>query len=99
MLKTMTASVKNMQVNDTSLWQILLCFRRFLHCQAHKELQLNAVELFVAAGKKNADAVWLVLSNTTTTGVSPVSFLQRAEWDINGNSKEILRRTQQETVL
>jgi hypothetical protein len=99
MLKTMTASVKNMQVNDTSLWEILLCFRRFLHCQAHKELQVNAVELFVAAGKKNADAVWLVLSNTTTTGVSPVSFLQRAEWDINGNSKEILRRTQQETVL
>ena len=99
MLKTMTASVKNMQVNDTSLWQILLCFRRFLHCQAHKELQVNAVELFVAAGKKNGDAVWLVLSSTRTTGVSPVSFLQRSEWDINGNSNEILRQMQQETGL
>ena len=96
MLKTMTASVKNIQVNDNSLWQILLCFRRFLHCQAHKELQTNAVELFVAAGTKNADAMWLVLSNTTKTSVSPVSFLQRAEWDIKGNSNEIL---QQETGL
>ncbi|KAF8260739.1 armadillo-type protein [Lactarius quietus] len=99
MIKTMTASVKNMQVNDTSLWQILLCFRRFLHRQAHKELQTNAVELFVAAGKKNADAMWLVLSNTAATGVSPVSFLQRAEWDIKGNSNEISRRMQQETGL
>jgi hypothetical protein len=99
MLKTMTASVKNVQVNDTSLWQILLYFRRFLHCQAHKELQTNAVELFVAAGKKNADATWLVLFNTTATGISPVSFLQRAEWDIEGNSNEILRQMQQETGL
>ncbi|KAH9081731.1 ARM repeat-containing protein [Lactarius deliciosus] len=95
MLKTMTASVKNVQVNDTSLWEILLYFRRFLHCQAHKELQTNAVELFVAAGKKNADATWLVLFNTTATGVSPVSFLQRAEWDIKGNSNEILRQMQE----
>ncbi|KAH9044565.1 ARM repeat-containing protein [Lactarius pseudohatsudake] len=99
MLKTMTASVKNVQVNDTSLWEILLYFRRFLHCQAHKELQTNAVELFVAAGKKNADATWLVLFNTTVTGVSSVSFLQRAEWDIKGNLNEILRQMQQESGL
>ncbi|KAI9444879.1 ARM repeat-containing protein [Lactarius indigo] len=79
MLKTMTASVKNVQ--------------------AHKELQTNAVDLFVAAGKKNADAMWLVLSNTTATGVSPVSYLQRAEWDIKANSNEILRQIQQETGL
>ncbi|KAH9178796.1 ARM repeat-containing protein [Lactarius sanguifluus] len=52
MLKTMTASVKDVQVNDASLWEILLHFRRFLHRQAHKELQTNA---------KNADATWLVL--------------------------------------
>lgn len=99
MLKTMTASVKNVQVNDTSLWQILLYFRRFLHNQAHKELQMSAVELFVAAGKKNADAMWLVLFNTTATGVSPVSFLQRAEWDIKGNSNDILRQMQREIGL
>ncbi|KAH9065822.1 ARM repeat-containing protein [Lactarius vividus] len=99
MLKTMTASVKNMQVNDTSLWEVLLYFRRFLHRQAHKELQTNAVGLFVAAGKKNADATWLVLYNTTATGVSPVSFLQRVEWDIKENSDEVLRQMQQESGL
>ncbi len=94
MLKTMTASVKNVQVHDNALWEILLYFRRFLHCRAHKELQTNAVELFVAAGKKNSDATWLVLSHTTATDVSPVSFLQKAEWDIKGNSNEILQQVQ-----
>ncbi|KAH9968639.1 ARM repeat-containing protein [Russula dissimulans] len=91
-LKTMTASMKGVQVNDAVAWEMFLCFRRFLHSQSHRELQTCAIELFIAAGKNNADAVWLVLFSTMTTGDSPTSFLQRGQWDIKGNSEAILQQ-------
>jgi len=90
MLNTMAASMKKVQVNDALAWEMLVHFRRFLHSQAHHELQTCAIELFVAAGKSNADAVWLVLFSTMATGNNPTSFLQR-EWDIGGNSEGILQ--------
>lgn len=92
MLRTMTASMKKVQVNDALAWEMLVFFRRFLHSQTHQELQTCATELFVAAGKNNADAVWLILFSTTATGVSPTSFLQRGEWDVGENSKIILQQ-------
>jgi hypothetical protein len=92
MLKTMTASMKKVQVNDTLAWEMLVYFRRFLHSQSHQELQTRATELFVAAGKNNADAVWLVLFSTTATGDNPTSFLQRREWDTKENSEVILQQ-------
>jgi TELO2-interacting protein 1 len=97
MLKTMTASMKTVQVNDTLAWEMLVHFRRFLHSQAHNELQMCAVELFVAAGKNNADVVWLILFSTAATGDNPTSFLQRGEWDIKGNSDSILQQLQLKT--
>jgi hypothetical protein len=92
MLKTMTASMKGVQVNDTFAWEMLVCFRRFLHSQSHQELQTCATELFVAAGKNNADAVWLVLSSTMAPGHGPMLFLRKGEWDINGNWDAILHQ-------
>jgi hypothetical protein len=92
MLKTMTASMKKVQVNDSLAWEMLVYFRRFLHSQSHQELQTCATELFAAAGKNNADAVWLVLFSTTATGDSPTSFLQKREWDIQKNSELILQQ-------
>ncbi len=92
MLKTMTASMKGVQVNDKVAWEMLVYFRRFLHNQSHQEFQACATELFVAAGKNNADAVWLVLFSTTVTGNSPMSFLQKGVWDIKKNSDVILNK-------
>ena len=92
MLKAMTASMKKVQVNDTLAWEMLVYFRRFLHCQSHQELQTCATELFVAAGKNNADAVWLVLFSTTATGDHPTSFLQKRDWDTKENSEVILQQ-------
>jgi len=92
MLRTMTASMKKVQVNDALAWEMLVYFRRFLHSQSHQELQTCATELFVAAGKNNADAVWLILFSTTATGDSPISFLQKREWDTEENSKIILQQ-------
>jgi TELO2-interacting protein 1 len=92
-LKTMTASVKGVQVNDALAWEMLVIFRRFLHSQSHQELQTSATELFVAAGKNNADAAWLVLSSSTTViGGSPTAFLRKGEWDIKENSDVILKQ-------
>jgi TELO2-interacting protein 1 len=92
MLKTMTASMKKVQVNDTLAWEMLVYFRRFLHSQSHRELQTYTTELFVAAGKNNADAVWLVLFSTTASGNNPTSFLQRREWDTKENAEVILQQ-------
>lgn len=92
MLKTMTASMKGVQVNDKVAWEMLVYFRRFLHNQSHQELQACATGLFVAAGKNNADAVWLVLFSTAVTGNSPMSFLQKGVWDIKKNSDVILNQ-------
>ncbi len=91
MLKTMTAAME-VQVNDRLAWEMLVYFRRFLHRQSHQELQTCATKLFVAAGKNNADAVWLVLYSTTATGDSPTSFLQKREWDMKENSEIILQQ-------
>jgi hypothetical protein len=91
-LKTMTASMRGVQVNDKIAWEMLVFFRRFLHNQSHQELQACATQLFVAAGKNNADAVWLVLFSTTVTGNSPMSFLQKGVWDIKKNSDVILNQ-------
>ena len=92
MLKTMTASMKGVQVNDALGWEMLVSFRRFLHSHSHQELQTCATELFITAGKNNADTVWLVLFSTMATDDSPVSFLQRAEWDTKGNGYAIMRQ-------
>ena len=92
MLNTMTASMKKVQVNDALAWEMLVYFRRFLHSQAHNELQTCAIELFVAAGKNNADVVWLILFSTMATGNNPTSFLQRGQWDIGENSGGILQQ-------
>jgi len=97
MLKTLIASMKAVQVNDALAWEMLLYFRRFLHSQAHNELQMYAIELYVAAGKNNADAVWLILFSTTGTGDNPTSFLQRAEWDIRRNFDIILQQLQRQS--
>ncbi|KAI9512498.1 ARM repeat-containing protein [Russula earlei] len=92
MLKTMTASMKGVQVNDSVAWEMFLCFRRFLHNQSRRELQICAIDLFVAAGKNNADAMWLVLFSTMATGDNPTSFLQKNEWDIKENSETIFQQ-------
>jgi hypothetical protein len=92
MLNTMAASMKKVQVNDALAWEMLVYFRRFLHSQAHNELQTCAIELFVAAGKNNADVVWLILFSTMATGNNPTSFLQKGQWDIGENSEGILQQ-------
>ena len=85
LLQTMTAVSKNVQIQDSSMWQVILAFRRFLHSEAHEELQGNARDLYVAIGANNRDAVWLALEATSGHIRSSVSFLQEPKWDIESN--------------
>ncbi|KAG6897119.1 hypothetical protein C0992_003973 [Termitomyces sp. T32_za158] len=84
-IKTMTAAVSTVHLQETSTWQLLLAFRRFLHGEAHEELQQCARDLYLAVGKKEADAVWLVLSSTIDSTHTSMKFLTTPRWDIRFN--------------
>ncbi|THH13475.1 hypothetical protein EW146_g6745 [Bondarzewia mesenterica] len=90
MLKTMTATIRNVQGKDSSTWEMLLAFRRFLDRHAHEELQSCAVELYVAMREKNADVVWLVLRSTSGDIGDSMVFLREDKWDISNNTERIL---------
>lgn len=90
MIKTMTASAQHVQVQDDLTWEVLLAFRRFLHREAHEELQKAARELYGAIARNNEDAVWLALISTTSQGSRQMSFLRRGDWDIEQNMQLVL---------
>ncbi|KAF8167619.1 armadillo-type protein [Crassisporium funariophilum] len=90
-LKTMTAAVKSVSQHEVSFWQVLVAFRRFLASQAHEDLQDNATKLYTQAGKSNPDAVWLVLTSTTSETDPVMRFMSESQWDIIGNAERVLK--------
>jgi hypothetical protein len=85
LLKTMYAAAKAVQPRDTSVWQAIIAFRRFLHREAHEELQACARDVYVAIGMNNEDAVWLALSSTIQAQDPAMAFLTEVKWDIGDN--------------
>ncbi|KAH7927270.1 hypothetical protein BV22DRAFT_1061328 [Leucogyrophana mollusca] len=90
LLRTMTAAVNGVHMQDSSAWQVILAFRRFLHSQAHEELQGYARQLYTALAKRNEDAVWLALVSTSGKLEGEVVFLREQRWDIDQNVQIIL---------
>ncbi|KAJ7078825.1 armadillo-type protein [Mycena belliarum] len=92
LIKSMTATMKGVQSQDTPVWQAILSFRRFLNRHAHDELQQCGREFYIAASVNNADAVWLALA--ATSGVNStyptMLFLREPKWDIEENVQRIL---------
>ncbi|KAF8140571.1 armadillo-type protein [Boletus edulis] len=86
-IRTMTAAVTGVHMRDASGWEVILLFRRFLHREAHEELQECARELYVALGKGNEDAVWLALMATSGGVACDVTFLREEKWDIDNNQR------------
>ena len=85
LMRTMTAAVEGVHPQDSSIWEVIISFRRFLQSHAHEELQQSARDLYVAIGNNNADAVWLAL-HATIEEVSPVmTFLRQEKWSIKQN--------------
>lgn len=92
LLKTMAAAMQGVPPQDSSVWEVIISFRRFLHSDAHEELQYHARELYVAIGRNNGDAVWLALHSTLTEASPVVKFLRESKWDIEGNAKAVFER-------
>ena len=91
MIKTMTAAVTGVHMQDNVGWEVILAFRRFLHREAHPELQARARELYVALKRGNEDAVWVALMATSGHLTGDLTFLREVRWDINDNVTQILR--------
>ncbi|KAH9951030.1 armadillo-type protein [Amylocystis lapponica] len=85
LLKTMTAAMTGVQAQDSAMWEVIVMFRRFLHSQAHEELQTCARELYTAIGLNNEDAVWMALSATQGQISASVAWLEETKWDIGKN--------------
>ncbi|KAF8913131.1 armadillo-type protein [Gymnopilus junonius] len=89
-LRTMTFALQGVHEHETSFWEIIVTFRRFLAAAAHEELQQCAVALYVQAGKVNPDSVWLVLSSTVKE-MDPVMAFLKKDWDIGKNVGLVLK--------
>lgn len=90
-MQIMTAVAKDVHLHDVSAWEVLLDYRRFLHKDTHEELQDCARRLYIAMGRTNPDAVWLVLFSTMTDGEHKMKFLRTSRWDITLNASLVFR--------
>jgi hypothetical protein len=68
MLRMLAQAVESLTAKDAVVWNVMLKCRRFLHIDAHEELQALARKVYVSMGQKNADAVWLVLGGAGEQG-------------------------------
>ena len=90
-ITTMTAAVRGVEPHDAATWEVVVLFRRFLHAQAHEELQVCTRELYGALCENNEDAVWLGLAATVGWVGGSVAFLAEPKWDIERNVRVVLK--------
>ncbi|KAG7099615.1 hypothetical protein E1B28_001443 [Marasmius oreades] len=95
LLKTMAGALRGVDPQDSSTWEVIVSFRRFLHSKASDELQHLARELYLAAGLRNADAVWLALYSTLGQTDESTAFLRRPEWEIAKNVALIFQQLEE----
>ena len=91
-LRTVISGTQKVRTEDTTLFEVILLFRRFLGKGVHEELQKHARELYISAAKQNADSVWLVLGGAVGDiqgGNSRTKWLEE-KWDIRENVALIL---------
>ena len=91
LLKTMTATLKGVHQHESSFWQVVVAFRRFLGAQAQEELQQCALNLYIQAGQVNPDVVWLVLKSTTVETDPLLRFMKQSRWNIDQNADIVLQ--------
>jgi hypothetical protein len=91
LLKTMAAAMKGVHQHESSFWEVIVAFRRFLSSHAHNELQQHAIDLYIQASKQNPDAVWLLLTVTMSDREPCLAFLKQQNWEIDRNAMTILQ--------
>jgi hypothetical protein len=91
LLRTMTAAMKGVHQHESSFWEVIVAFRRFLSSHAHDELQQHALALYFQASRQNSDAVWLLLTATMSDEEPSLAFLKQPNWKIDSNAITILQ--------
>ena len=91
-LRTVITGTQKVRTEDTTLFEVILMFRRFLGKGVHEELQKCARELYIGVAKQNVDAVWLVLEGTVggIRGDDPHTRWMEEKWDIRENVEFVL---------
>lgn len=72
---------REVPVADNVLWEMMLSFRAFIDDRVHEELRGKAMGLYVELGKRDGDALWIVLNGTLGNGVAGDAweYLSRAD--------------------
>jgi hypothetical protein len=89
-IRTMTGVMEGVQPYEPSFWDSLILFRRFLGQHVHEELQACARQLYIAAGKRNADSVWLALQGTVEDVGPQMKFMYDDRWKVEHNVRYVL---------
>lgn len=79
-------------MEDATLFEVILLFRRFLGKGVHEELQKYAREMYISVAKQNPDAVWLALEGTIgeiQDDEGRTEWLEE-KWDIRENVAAVL---------
>jgi hypothetical protein len=86
----MISAVSGVRAQDSSSWEVIMAFRRFLQKEAHPELQTLAKDLYKALSKNNKDAIWLALLSTSGHLDAKVAgFMAQPKWDMSGNLQDL----------
>ena len=81
---------KDVPVNDSVLWDMMLSFRPFLDKRANEEIQQKALVLYKALGVRDADALWTVLQSTVENRPGVWAYLWNAGLDITANATSLV---------
>lgn len=90
-LRAVGATMAQVPIDDKVVWDMLLSFRPFLDHRAHEELQRLAMGVYRAAGRRDGDAVWLVLSATLgAAGGDGWAWMREEGLQIGANAEVLL---------
>ncbi|KIR76865.1 hypothetical protein I305_06385 [Cryptococcus gattii E566] len=75
---------REVPVADKVLWEMMLSFRDFVDDRVHEDLCGKAMQLYTELGKRDGDALWIVLNGTLGNGVvgDAWEYLSRAKLSI-----------------
>ena len=66
-LRTARFIAQEVPVTESVLWEMSLVFRHFLDSRSNASIQERAMDLYRALGKRDGDAVWVVLESTISS--------------------------------
>lgn len=77
-------------VDENVLWDMMVLFRPFIDKRAHEEMKAKATRLYAELGRRDGDALWVVLSSTMGDGRGVWGYLKEDKLEIRANAETIL---------